>query len=261
VQVGQVVGVDGVDPGVEPFAPAVHEHGRESADVLGQSVQVGAGLQDELALLDVVGVEVVGMTHEQSGQVPGRQPRGSLRSWSACAPGPYMFTDGLDRAGVSGLPDRVREVGGVGDALVPQVAQMVAVWGEDTDAGAVSWAGEDLFNGTGAGEAPHGAAGQVQLATDLQDRGAGGPEPVDRLVTVPRPGRQAATVVCPMWTLVFGRPRRLDRRLVGWWRGGCEAAAVLGDGLVDVVAEVVPQVPAIGHLDRLFRTKICCLKW
>jgi hypothetical protein len=38
-----------------------------------------------------------------------------------------------------------------------------------------------------------------------------------------------------------------------WWRGDClgEAAVVAGDGLLDVFGEVVPQVPAVGDLDRV----------
>lgn len=46
----------------------------------------------------------------------------------------------------------------------------------------------------------------------------------------------------------------VDRRRRLRLRGGVQAAVVAGDGLLDVLGEVVPQMPPIGDLNSLWRT-------
>jgi hypothetical protein len=50
VQVGQVVGADGGDPGVEAFAVPAGHHLGERLHVMVQGIQVGAGRQDAVPL-------------------------------------------------------------------------------------------------------------------------------------------------------------------------------------------------------------------
>src|SRR5256885_12169102 len=67
VQVWQVVGLDGVDPGVEAVAAVfVHQVG-EVTHVRGGGGQLGAGADDGGQLGAVVGVEVVGVGHDPAG--------------------------------------------------------------------------------------------------------------------------------------------------------------------------------------------------
>jgi hypothetical protein len=154
--------------------------------------------------------------------------------------------------------------GGVGDALVPPLADVLLERIQLRFP--VHGAGQQLIDAGGAGESLHGLAVQVQGAADRGQRLPGVQPLADGGVAFPgagdRPPFPAARVQGPVQRDLrgFRLPRRLwlrqarDARGVragGIVAGGLilQAAAVPGHRLLGGFCQVVPQMPAVGDLD------------
>jgi hypothetical protein len=110
---------------------------------------------------------------------------------------------------------------------------------------------QQLLGVSGAGEPADGVAGQAQFGRDRAGAVSLGQHPVHRCVALPRPlGHPAA----PPHSVRRGGRRAGGIGTVLLAGRGCggrgQAAAVPGDRPLGGLAEVVPQVPAIGDLDR-----------
>ena len=91
----------------------------------------------------------------------------------------------------------------------------------------------------------------AKLAHDRYDAEALLAQRVDRFIALPGPGHCSAVQVSsgPQWDA--WRRRRITR--------SAKAFVVLGDDLLDVLGEVVPQVPAVGDLAGLGGAGAGCL--
>jgi hypothetical protein len=119
---------------------------------------------------------------------------------------------------------------------------------EDAGPPAGSVAGEQFFGAGGAGEPADGVAGKAELDGDIAEVPPG-QQPVH--AGVPGPG-PVCDPPCPRrrWC---GRRGRLGSRVRSRGRRRASRRQVLpvpGDGAFHGVAEVVPQVPPAGDLDR-----------
>jgi hypothetical protein len=219
--------------------------------VAAQFCEVGAGGGDGGEGGGVFGGQGCGAGGEPAGDLAG----GGGPGWCGGCGGqvaerPDETADGLVGAGVALGPDLRVRGGGVAGAGVPLPDEVGLVGVE----GGVAGGGGDLAGARGFRVLADGRAGQAQGpgggglgvagVQELADLGvpAAGPPGQARLV----PGRAR---------LVPGRGggrggRRLVFRLALAFRGGQAAAPVGGGGLAGLLAQVVPQVPAVGGLDR-----------
>jgi len=112
-----------------------------------------------------------------------------------------------------------------------------------------------LPGGDGADELADGLGRQAQHRADLAVGPALGDQVVNRGVTFPGPYRQAAIT----GILARGRPGRLSGNAapgrgglrIGGAGGFLQVSAAGDDGLLHRVAQVLPQVEAVRHLDRI----------
>ncbi len=166
--------------------------------------------------------------------------------------GPLLSQVGADPAVASSVArgnDLFPELPGVGAALVPAFVQVGLVLVEDGGPAVLPLAAEEVFWPGGVGEALDRAVGHVQLAPDGTAAVAGFEQRVDRGV----PGSDAVgESLAPPWRvrLLVGRRRFVGRPLaIG--DQDAKALAVAGDSTLSGLAEVVPQMPAVGDLRRL----------
>jgi hypothetical protein len=144
------------------------------------------------------------------------------------------------------------QLSGVGAAGVPPLVQIGAVLAEDAFPAAGSVAGQQFLRAGGAGEAAHGVAGQAEDGGSLADGAAVARQSAHLGVTGTGPVRDPPCSRC------LGSPSRLrrGRRLGSGERGGLrrdcdrQVLAVAADRPLDGLAEVVPQVSAVGDLNR-----------
>jgi hypothetical protein len=159
------------------------------------------------------------------------------------------------------------ERGGVGDALVPPPVQ---VRGELIQLRFPAGGLAQQFPGAaGAGEPLHGLAVQPGGAADRGQRFAGVQPSADLGVAFPGPGHQAALPAarvqepvrrCLARRLLPGRAGSARRVLAAFsvvaGRLVRQAAAMASHRLLGVFGQVVPQMPAIGNLDRVGRARL-----
>jgi hypothetical protein len=141
-----------------------------------------------------------------------------------------------------------------GAAGVPPLVQVFLVVVELGRA-AVAGAGQQLVDGGCAVEAADGPLGQAGLAGDRLDAQALGAQRLDQLPPLPGPPGQRRVVSPPGGDLLEGGLPEGEEGLGVAGRvivrlGLPDALAVPGDGLLRVLSQVVPQVPAIRDLDR-----------
>ena len=105
--------------------------------------------------------------------------------------------------------------------------------------------GQQLVEALGSEEATHRVPLQVQLTRDPVDRVPGIAQLLDDPVPLAGADDQAALV--DRWSGDVGG----DRGRISLGHGFSEASVMAGDRLLDRLAKVVPQVPAISHLDRV----------
>ena len=115
-------------------------------------------------------------------------------------------------------------------------------------------AGGHLPSGGRAGELADGVAGQAQHLADLGVVLALGEQVMDRGVAFPGPDRQAAFATVQAGRRhgrfsgdAAARPGR--GRDVRFGGGFAQISAAGGDRFLNRVAQVLPQVKAVGHLD------------
>jgi hypothetical protein len=157
------------------------------------------------------------------------------------------------------------ELAGVGHAFAPSLLQVGQVRGQDARTVA-AWPGaQQVLDRGGPSESSHCATGQAEFAADRFERLPGRDAVMDF-------GVPAATARLQPARLARLR-RRIGRgitlghgRLVraGGWLDGCargQVAVQADDGLLDVLSQVVPQVPAVRDLDRLGCPGSGGLKW
>lgn len=138
----------------------------------------------------------------------------------------------------------------VGAALVPPVVQVGLVVIEDRGP-VLPLAGEQLLRSLGLGELLDGPPGLAALPLDLATAVPGFRQCVD--VGVPGPGAVGETMAGRPWRARGILLRcRLRIGTVGGRDKGTTAAAVLSDGPFGSAAHVVPEVPAVRDLDRLW---------
>ena len=129
---------------------------------------------------------------------------------------------------------------------------------------------QQLLDAAGAGEPLHGLAVQSGDAADRGQRFAGVQPSADLGVAFPGACHQAALpaahvqepvrrdlpAFCLPWRFLLRRARR-TRRVVAVGAAGLvlQAAAVAGHRLLGVFGQVVPQMPAVGDLDRVRRAR------
>jgi hypothetical protein len=136
--------------------------------------------------------------------------------------------------------------------LVPALLQ---AGGEPVQAaGARPGAGDHLAGRGCAGELADGVAGQAQHLADLGVVLALGEQAMDGGVAFPSPDRQAA--LAAFWAggrhVRFGMVVAASPAVLGGvrFRGGFAQVSTAGDDrFLDRVAQVLPQVEAVGHLD------------
>ncbi len=211
------------------------------------------------------------MGQQPAGDLAGlRNPRrgagrGGLPEW------PDVAADGLLAAGPALFPQLGVQPGGIGDALIPPLVQV----GRELiqfrfPAGGLA---QQLLCAAGAGGPLHGLAVQPGRAADRGQRLAGVQPPADLGIAVPGPGHQAALpaariqesirrdlpAICLPWWFVLRRAHRTRRNgaVAGGIAAGLvlQAAAVGSDRLLGIFGQVVPQMPAIGDLDRVRRAR------
>ena len=124
VQVGQVVGADGGDPGVEAVAVQAGDHLGERLDVAAQGVQVGAGRQYLRELELLAGVEVAGAAADPAGDVTdlGRGGDGGRRGLPL--QGCQVGADGAVATAEAQACDLAVQLLDVGASLVPPLVQV-----------------------------------------------------------------------------------------------------------------------------------------
>jgi hypothetical protein len=123
-QLGQVPGVDGADPCVEPFAVQAGEHVGEGGDVLGGGVQVRAAGQRGGKRGLLILVEGVGTAKDPPGDVAGLGGRWRRRRRaSVAAEVPQVEADGAAAAAVAAGLDLGEQRSGIGGALGEPLAQ------------------------------------------------------------------------------------------------------------------------------------------
>jgi hypothetical protein len=148
-------------------------------------------------------------------------------------------------AGIAQVLDLAEQLGGVAFAFVPALVQVPGI-GVD-QVGALLGLGDQVIGAAGGGELAHGGRVQSELAAD---RGLGQPlavQVLDRLVVVAHPGDD----------LLFCRRLHHRRRGLAGRRGRrfAEVGAAGIDRLLYRLAEVLPQVEAVGDLHRLRRAR------
>ncbi|HEV3288664.1 MAG TPA: hypothetical protein VG123_06700 [Streptosporangiaceae bacterium] len=271
-QAGLVVGFHGGEPGFEVAAAgAGGHHFGEGGHVRGERVDVGAAGADGLELGLLAGLEVVGAGQQPAGDLAGlRDCRGRGRGGECVPEWPDVAADGLRAAGPAAFSQFGVERGGVGEALVPSLADVrLELIQLRFPAGGLA---QQFLGAAGAGEPLHGLAVQSGDAADRGQRFAGVQPPVDLGVAFPGACHQAALPAAR----VQGPGRRdlracsLPRRVVLWRvrntrrvvAGGVavaglvlQAAAMASHRLLGVFGQVVPQMPAIGDLDRVRRAR------
>ena len=274
VQLGLVVGLDPGEPVFEcEQALAAGHHLGETADVAGQGVQVRAAGRDGGEPGLVFGVKAVRAGQQPAGDLAG------LRDWRGCrglpgipaGPGPPVggaeladvAFDGLHAAGPAlGGGHFGVQGGGADDALVPSLVDVrlervqpaFPAGGLDQQPGGTGLAGEPV-HGVPAqpqdlGGLPLGAPGLQQLVhggVALEGARYQGPLAAADVPQPVRPGRAGVRELAGRRVFAPGG------RLIG---GAREAAAVRDDRLLGVFAQVVPQMPAIGDLDRARRPRL-----
>jgi hypothetical protein len=227
------------------LAGKIGDHGGEGADLAGCGVQFGAAVQDGLELGALVLGEVVGAAAEPVGDVPdgrrGLAERCLLRAGAV----EVAADDGVAAVVAEGL-DLVEQAG---EAAVAAVGVPVQVGLERVElAGSLcrpAALGEFLPGG-GAVVALDGVQSPAKVAGDLPQPAPFGAQRVDQLVLAPGalgepPGRVRARGIRRGRGIVF----RSGEDGLG------QAGAVGGDALLDGLGEVLPQVEAVGDLDRV----------
>ena len=266
VQVRLVIGLDGGDPVIEPVSVEAGEDLGELGDVAGEGVQVRAafpGLR-ELGLLLVIEVGRVG--EDPAGQVTGLRRAGDGgRGGAGLAERQHVVADGAVPAFVSAFFELGVQLADVGDAVVPPLVQVGLVLIEDRRA-AVPDLGEQLVHGGCAVEAADGLFGQAGLPHDRLDALAAGFQRLDLLVPLPGADCQGGILRAPGGGLDRGllRVRGLrgirDDGVLRFIGGGFfQAAAVPGHRFARVLAQVVPDMPPVGDLDRLRGALACAV--
>jgi len=123
----------------------------------------------------------------------------------------------------------------------------------------VAGLGQQLIGAGGAVEPAHGFLGEAELPHDRLDPFPLSAQRLDLLITVPgAPGQDG--LFCPVGGGRGSGPGQIGGRVAGssragpglglWLRLG-QAAPVPGDLFLHVFGQVVPQVPAIGYLQRI----------
>jgi hypothetical protein len=255
VQVWKIICVDGGHPGVQAITVAAGEHLGERADMGGGGLKMWAASQYLLELELFLVIEVLGAAQHPGGDPADLGYRG-CRRWccAECAEGREVGGERSSAAPVALLGDLPVEHAGVGDAGVPALVQVGLVRIQHTGP-ACTRLGQQFLDATGSIEATDGLLGQPQFPHDGLDAPAVGLQCLDGLVAGLGTGDQG------------GALRALKLRGLGCFGqvGGTatldgdfgrdvvvlvEATVVSGDGLLNVLGQVVPQVPPIGHLDR-----------
>src|SRR6266511_4901628 len=120
VQLGEVVGLDRGDPGVQAVAVAAGEHVTEGGHVTGNRVQVAA-LAANLFELDLfLGVQVVGAAQDPAGDVPHlRGPGRRGRCAAECPEGTQIGAERAVAAPISEGLDLGEQLGRGSSALGP----------------------------------------------------------------------------------------------------------------------------------------------
>ncbi len=158
----------------------------------------------------------------------------------------------LDAAAEALSADLVVQAGRVHAALVPPALQIGL---EAVDLGLTSGGlDQQLVEAPGTGEAAHGAALEIELTRDLRDRAPGGEPLLNRRISLLGTKDQTG--------LPDGRNdhQGRDRGLLVLGDGFAKTGVVAGDRPFDRLAEVVPEVPAIGNLHCLGRARASALR-
>ncbi|GAA2374567.1 hypothetical protein GCM10010170_077730 [Dactylosporangium salmoneum] len=177
---------------------------------------------------------------------------GRPRRWRrGCGKGPQrsdVVAQHAVAAEIADAAELVEERLGVGAASGPSLVEVLEVGVEDAGPGAGSGGGDEVFDVGGPGVAADGFAGQAEFTDDGLDAATFVAQPLDLLETVAgAPGQTALSLGgCCVGRHEFRVERRLRRcRLRRWGK----AALMAGDGFLDVLGEVVPEVPPVGDLD------------
>ena len=195
-------------------------------------------------------VEAGGAGQQPAGDLAGfRHGRGGHDGRASLPEQVDVPADGLRAAGPAALPELGVDLGGVGEALVPPLADVRL---ELVQPRVPAHAGHQLIGAGGPGVLLHGPAVQAGGAADRGLRLPGVEPLTDLGVAFPgAPGH------LPFPAAHVQGPVRHGRRVLiaGSVGGGLllQAAAVPGYRLLGVFCQVVPQVPAIGDLDRARR--------
>src|SRR3984957_2797923 len=160
---------------------------------------------------------------------------------AVAAEGPQVAADRAVAAAVAEGPCLGVQGGGAAAALVPAPGGVGFVGGEGGRAAApgAEGGGEDLVGARGAGVEADGGAGQPGVPGDRGGRVALGEQLPDLLVAFADAAGQGLV-----------RPGPRGGPGGGGGGGLFQAAAVPAGGLLHLLAEVVPQVPAVGDLER-----------
>jgi hypothetical protein len=151
--------------------------------VLGEPVQVRTGAADLGAASLLVGVQIVWVAQQQTGDVPGGQ-RSSRRGGRRLSgpPRPDVMLHGVIAAPVAQDTNLGEQGGGVGDAVGPATPQVLGARVENARAAGQAATGKELLDRAGPGEAADRAAGQAQLPADPFQRVTAVKELVDMAV-------------------------------------------------------------------------------
>src|SRR6266545_5815977 len=257
VQLGDVVGLDRGDPGVQAVGVAAGEHVTERGHVIGDRVEVLAAGADLFEPDLFLGVQIVVAAQNPAGDVPHLRRPGRRRRRGADRPeGTQIAAQRAVAAPIAEGLDLGEQLRRRRAALVPALVQMVGEGIQDAGPAADAGGGQQVLHPGGASEATHRLPGQTELADDRLDRLALGAQRLDLLVALPGAFDQPA--VLDLLGGGFGGDlaqaglrslRRCGRRA----RGLGQAAMVTGHRLLDMLGQVVPQMEAVRDLDRLRR--------
>ena len=257
MQVGLVVGLDPGQPvfKCEQALPAGHHVG-EVPDVPGQGVQVRAAGPDRGEPGLVAVVEAGGAGQQPAGDLAGfRHGRGGGDGRAGLPEQVDVPADGLRAAGPAALGELGVDLGSLGEALIPPLADVGL---ELIQLRVPAHAGHQLLGAGGPGVLLHGPAVQAGGPADRGLRLSGVQPLADLGVAFPgAPGHlpfPAAHVQGPVLRdrrgLRLLRPRRIRRTwlvLIAGLAGGLvlQAAAMPGHRFLGVFCQVVPQVEPV----------------
>jgi hypothetical protein len=223
------------------------------ADVAGSGTELGAAFQQGLELGPLVFGQGVGMAGEPAGDLADGR-----RWWrrERCFGGAVLLEVGADggvAAGVAQRLDLPEQLGNVAAAFVCALVQVGLERVQHAGTRGLPAAVDEFLPGLGVRVALHSVPSPAQMAGDRPHPVPFGQQFVHHRVV---PAGSLGELPARLWL-------RDMRRLSSWlgsWSGNrpggrfAQAGAVRGDAPLDRLGEVLPQVEAVGDLDRAGRS-------